>query len=93
MSERIYEKIIITAERRGHIMTTTEKLYEAVKDLPEPVIAEILDFAEFVRQRKMPKGGQDGNQSLLDLQGGLEASVAFADDPLLIQKRLRDEWN
>ena len=74
-------------------MTTTEKLYEAVKDLPEPVIAEILDFAEFVRQRNLHKGGQAGNQSLIDLQGGLEASVAFAGDPLLIQKRLRDEWN
>ena len=74
-------------------MTTTEKLYEALKDLPEPVISELLDFAEFLRQRKLPKRGQAGNQSLLDLQGGLEASVAFADDPLLIQKRLRDEWN
>ena len=74
-------------------MTITEKLYEAVKDLPEPMISEIFDFAEFLRQRKLPKGGPAGNQSLLDLQGGLEASVAFADEPLLIQKRLRDEWN
>ena len=32
-------------------MTTTEKLYEAVRDLPEPVIAEILDFAEFLRSK------------------------------------------
>lgn len=74
-------------------MTITEKLYEAVKDLPEPMISEIFDFAEFLRQRKLPKGGQAGNQSLLDLQGGLEVSVVFADEPLLIQKRLRDEWN
>ena len=57
------------------------------------MLAELLDFAEFLRQRKPPKEGQAGNQSLLDLQGGLEASVAFADDPLVIQKRLRDEWN
>ena len=70
MSERIYEKIIITAERRGHIMTTTEKLYEAVKDLPEPVIAEILDFAEFVRQRKMPKGGKTETNHCLTCKGG-----------------------
>ena len=32
-------------------MTTAEKLYKAVKDLPEPVIAELLDFAEFLRSK------------------------------------------
>jgi len=32
-------------------MTATERLYEAVQDLPEPVIAEILDFAEFLRSK------------------------------------------
>ncbi len=74
-------------------MTTAEKLYQVTKELPEPMLAELLDFAEFLRQRKLPKERQAGNQSLLDLQGGLETSVAFADDPLSIQKRMRDEWN
>ena len=74
-------------------MTTAERLYQVTQQLPEPMLAELLDFAEFLRQRKSPEAGQAGNQSLLELQGGLEASVAFADDPLLIQKRMRDEWN
>ena len=74
-------------------MTTAERLYLVVKELPEPMLAEILDFAEFLRQRKLPKGLQAENRLLFDLQGGLETSVAFADDPLLIQKRMRDEWN
>jgi hypothetical protein len=78
---------------RGAIMTTAEKLYQVTQQLPEPMLAELLDFAEFLRQRKLPEGGQSGNLTLLDLQGGLEDSVAFADAPLSIQKKLRDEWN
>lgn len=74
-------------------MTTAEKLYLVTQQLPEPMLAELLDFAEFLSQKKMPESGQAGNLTLLDLQGGLEASVAFADDPLSIQNKLRDEWN
>lgn len=74
-------------------MTTAERLYQVTQQLPEPMLAELLDFAEFLRQRKSPEAGQAENITLLDLQGGLEASVAFADAPLLIQKKLRDEWN
>ncbi len=74
-------------------MTTTEKLYEALKGLPEPVIDELLDFAEFLRVRKLRKHPKAGNELLTELQGGLENSTNFADAPLLIQKRLRDEWN
>ncbi len=32
-------------------MTTVEKLYKAAKELPEPVVAEILDFAEFLQKK------------------------------------------
>jgi Protein of unknown function (DUF2281) len=73
-------------------MTTTEKLYQAVQDLPEPVIAEILDFAEFLRAKMRNKAALASDELLLDLMGGLENSVTFAGGSLLIQKRLRDEW-
>ena len=29
--------------------TTAEKLWEATRTLPEPLLAEVLDFAEFLR--------------------------------------------
>lgn len=74
-------------------MTMTEKLYKAVEDLPEPVIAEILDFAEFLRGKMFHKHVQSSDELLVDLRGGLENSATFAGDPLVIQKRLRDEWN
>lgn len=73
-------------------MTTTEKLYKAVQNLPEPVIAEILDFAEFLRSKLRNKSVTTSDELLLNLTGGLENSVTFTGEPMLIQKRLRDEW-
>lgn len=73
-------------------MTTTEKLYQAVQDLPEPVIAEILDFAEFLRAKMCNEAAIASDESLLNLMGGLENSVTFAGESLQIQKQLRDEW-
>lgn len=73
-------------------MTTTEKLYKAVQDLPEPVIAELLDFAEFLRGKLNHKQAHSSEELLVDLMGGLENSVTFTGESLAIQKRLRDEW-
>lgn len=33
-------------------MTTAEKLYKTAKELPEPLVAEILDFAEYLKQKR-----------------------------------------
>lgn len=74
-------------------MTITEKLYETVKDFPEPMLAELLDFAEFLRVRKLHGPAQGNEDLLIDLRGGLENSITFADDPLAIQEGLRNEWN
>ncbi len=73
-------------------MTTTEKLYKAVEGLPEPVIAELLDFAEFLRSKTHNRTANSSDDLLADLMGGLENSATFAGDSLAIQKRLRDEW-
>jgi len=74
-------------------MTTTEKLYKTVQDMPEPILAELLDFAEFLRGKMTDRKTHSTNELLLDLRGGLENSATFSGDPLTIQKRLRDEWN
>jgi hypothetical protein len=77
-----------------HVMTTTEKLYETVKDLPEPIVAELLDFAEFLRQkRRHGKPEQVNDEMLIALKGGLENSRALAGDPIEIQEKMRNEWN
>ena len=35
-------------------MTIAERLNKVTKELPEPLLAELLDFAEFLMQRKSP---------------------------------------
>lgn len=74
-------------------MTTAERIYQAAKDLPDSVLAELLDFAEFLKQKTSPITPLPGNKMLFDLRGGLENSVTLADDPLIIQHKLRDEWH
>ena len=78
-------------QQQGIQMTTAEKLYHAAKELPEPVVAEILDFEEFL-QKKMAGERASCKEMVIDIAGGLETSATFFGDPLEIQKRLRDEW-
>jgi hypothetical protein len=71
--------------------TVAERLMEAARSLPEPLVAEVLDFAEFLRARQPHTETPAGQTPLVDLCGGLEQSTAFAGDPAEIQRRLRDE--
>jgi len=73
--------------------TTAEKLLEATRTLPEPLLAEVLDFVEFLRHKRDVLEGVDPTQSLSALAGGLETSKTFHLDPLTIQQQLRNEWH
>jgi hypothetical protein len=33
--------------------TTSERLFEAIQTLPEPLLAEVLDFADFLRAKQL----------------------------------------
>lgn len=72
--------------------TTAEKLWETTRTLPEPMLAEILDFAEFLQSKRGLATPARTAARLTDWCGGLEQSVAFREDPLIIQGRMRDEW-
>ena len=80
--------------------TTVENLWAATQALPEPLLAEVLDFAEFVRLKHQKQQAAQPHASLTcqpavslaDLQGGLEASATFAGDAVALQRQLRDEW-
>ena len=74
-------------------MSTISRLYDAIKDFPDPVLAEIVDFAEFLRERRLSLHSPVSDEPLIKLAGGLEKSQSFADDPLVLQTRMRDEWN
>jgi hypothetical protein len=72
--------------------TTAEKLWKTTQSLPEPMLAEILDFAEFLQSKHALTPPLHTAARLKDLSGGLEQSVAFRGDPLTIQGRMRNEW-
>ena len=74
-------------------MNSAGKLYEAIKDFSEPTLAEVLDFAEFLRQKQSPIQAETDDALLTSLAGGLENSETFKGDSLSLQKRMRDEWN
>jgi hypothetical protein len=74
-------------------MSTTNRLYEAIKDFPDPVLAEIVDFAEFLRDKRLNVRQPPSDEPLSKLAGGLESSKNFAGDPLALQVRMRDEWH
>jgi len=73
--------------------TTDEKLWEATRTMPEPLLAEVLDFAEFLRLKRGPIEHVAPSLRLSDLCGGLEGSLTFNADPMVIQRQLRDEWH
>lgn len=79
--------------RRLMMPTTTERLLETAQALPEPLLAEVLDFAEFLRARHAKAASESGSRDLLDLCGGLERSETFRESPEVIQRQLRDEWH
>ena len=73
--------------------TTAEKLWEATRTMPKPLLAEVLKFAEFLRLKRGPTEHVAPFLRLSDLCGGLENSFTFNADPMAIQQKLRDEWN
>jgi len=73
--------------------TTAEKLMATAQALPEPLLAEALDFAEFLRSKQEEKSSDSPERDLLDLCGGMEESAAFHEAPEIIQRQLRDEWH
>lgn len=71
---------------------TSERLLETIQTLPEPLLAEVLDFADFLRARQRSTNSQPADISLASLCGGLESTTTFSDSPLAIQQKLRNEW-
>jgi Protein of unknown function (DUF2281) len=73
-------------------MSIADRIYEAVKTMPEQQAAEVLDFAEFL-QAKAGRVNQEVTGALMTDYGGVLAkSPSFQDGPLEIQKAMRDEW-
>jgi Protein of unknown function (DUF2281) len=72
--------------------TTSKRLLEAVQTLPEPLQAEVLDFADFLRARHTRSTSLPAEITLASLCGGLENTKTFNESPQAIQQKLRNEW-
>ena len=72
--------------------STAERIWETTRTLPEPLQAEVLDFAEFLRTRQEKRLDSVDELPLASLCGGLVNSPTFAGSPVDIQERLRNEW-
>ena len=71
--------------------TTSERLFEVAQTLPETLLSEVLDFADFLQTRQANML-RPADISLASLCGGLENTKTFVGSPLAIQKQLRDDW-
>jgi len=74
-------------------MTNASKLHDLIQGLPDAVVAEVVDFAEFLRDKRVQVDALPNDDLLMSLAGGLETSENFIGDPLTLQGRMRDEWN
>ena len=80
-------------------MGVMEKISDTVKDLPETLALEVLDFAEALKARSAASGTlisasdrPSVSRPLHALAGGLKSSALFAGNPVDIQRQLRSEW-
>ena len=70
-------------------MSNTSRLHDLINELPDAVIAEVVDFAELLHDKRLMADAPTNDEPLVNLAGGLEASVHFSDDPLSLQGRMR----
>lgn len=73
-------------------MSTADAIYELVKKLPEEEAGLVLMFAEFVQQHAKPDKDAE-RSSLMSYFGILKDSPNFNEDPVAIQRQMRDEWD
>jgi Protein of unknown function (DUF2281) len=82
-------------------MNTVEKICELVKALPEEEASQVLVFAESLQDKTKVQSDQDVAAQekpqltglLSDFAGILKGSPNFNEDPVEIQRKMRDEWS
>jgi len=75
-------------------MGIAEKIYEKLKDAPEPLARKVMEFLETLElEESPPLTRPKPKRSMKDYEGCLKDSKAFEGDPLEIQRKLRAEWD
>ena len=71
-------------------MSRANRAISFLKLLPEPLLAEVIDFAEFLPLKKNPKQTTP-QRSFNNYVGKLAGSPHFNEDPVKLQREWRDE--
>jgi hypothetical protein len=73
-------------------MTVAETVYRKLRTAPPEMARQVLDFLEFLEGRSGVAPDRSAT-SWEAFDGVLRGSVAFARDPVQIQRDLRSEWD
>lgn len=79
-------------------MQVADKIYELVKTLPEEQASQVLVFAKSLQQKTEVQVGnqtfvKQSKELLSDYAGILKDSPNFNQDPVELQRKMRDEWD
>ena len=66
-------------------MSKTSRHHDLINAFPDAVIAEVVDVAEFLLEKRLMADAPTNDEPLINLAGGLEASVNFSADLLSLQ--------
>ncbi len=72
-------------------MTTQAHAISLLKSLPEPLLAEVVDFAEFLKLKTRAQP-QAKKRTFAHYAGKLVGSPHFNEDPVELQRAWRNEW-
>ena len=74
-------------------MSNAERLIELARQLPEPLLSEVIDFAEYLAQKQASATTASG-AGFDAFFGQLQQQPLFEGrDGLAVQQELRSEWN
>lgn len=72
-------------------MTLREHAHHVLDSLPDPVLLEVLDFAELMKSKQL-NAKKRSKHTFNDYIGALEDSPNLKDDPVKTQRKWRSEW-
>lgn len=73
-------------------MNPREQAHHILDTLPDPVVGELVDFAEFLQKKYPSEPHLKKSQSFNPFRGALVGSPHFNGDLVELQRTLRNEW-
>ena len=73
---------------------TAEQVYNQLKNAPDDIVHEVYDFTEYlIKKNNIELVESKALSSFDSFAGVLKNSPSFEGDPVLVQQRMRNEWD